>query len=305
MNLVTDRYGRLHGQPAVAALSPIDERDDPMTALTHALMHDYANAFCTYGALSNPVWFLGLEEGGGNDLASVGRKLSRWSEARLETAGTVGVIHSSGLTGPECEEGNRDDEFLRVGSGKRARLQPTWANQLRVLIGMRGDAPNNDTVRHLQTREHGRIGGATCLMELFPLPCRDDGTWIYGDVPYPSEREEANVFRSKRAYREHHLPERLTTIAALVEEYRPKALVFTSWEYGEYVLSMLDDVEVPELGIAGVRRKAEIGRLHDTVVAVCTHPTAPVAGPCNAFYHALGLAIARRIPPGDEWKRAA
>ena len=266
----------------------------PMTALTHELLRDYANAFHTYGDFDSPVWFLGLEEGGGRDLDEAGRKLTSWHGNGRRSNGS--------FTDPGLDADHAASRFLRT-EGKPAELQKTWANQLRVLLGMRGEPLDNDRVRHLQTREHGRIGGPTCLMELFPLPCRNAGAWIYGDVPHDPAANEPNVFATKKAYRDHYLPKRLAMIAALVEEHRPAALICTVWTHRGPFLELLDGAS--EFEMAGAQRRAVVGRLHDTVVAVCSHPADQVRGPCNAFYHALGRAVAERLPPHADQKMAA
>lgn len=265
-----------------------------MTVLDHALLRAYADSFFTYGRFENPVWFLGLEEGGCRDLEEASRRLIAWHES--------GRPLSVDLTDPD--EDKSSDEFLRT-YGVPARLQTTWANQLRVLQGMAGELPDDERIRHLQTSAHGRLDGPTCLMELFPLPCSDAGAWIYKDLAPGPAANEPDVFASKDAYRRHYLPKRLETITALVKEHAPAALIFTSWSYQREFLSLLSDVEPFESGLEGVQRKAVIGRLHDTVVAVCTHPAHRVSGPRNAFYHGLGRAIAERMPPSVDLKLVA
>ena len=267
-----------------------------MTALTHALLRDYADAFHTYGELSNPVWFLGLEEGGGETLDEARRRILRWDASGRENTWS--------LTSPDLAEAHRDSPFLRR-TGKPAKLQTTWSNQLRVLLGMGREPSSNDRVRYLQTSAHGQLRGPTCLMELFPLPCPNAGAWVYGDVPHDPATDGPNVFATKRAYREHYLSRRLDAIAALVEKHRPAALVCTSWTHRGPILALLDDEEVPDLGLPDARREARIGRLHDTVVAVCSHPADRVPGPRNAFYHALGGAIERRMRAGVDLGLAA
>lgn len=267
-----------------------------METLTHALLRDYADAFRTYGPLSNPVWFLGTEEGGGADLAAAARKILAWDRA--------GRPLVAELDDPAPDSVHLESPFLRDGGGPAA-LQTVRSNQVRVLLGLRGEPLDNARVRRLQGREHGRRGGQTCLMELFPLPSSDSDAWIYDRVAHDPATDGPNPFASRREYREHYLPRRLDTIVSLAAEHRPDALVCTSWTHRGQIRERLDEVEVPELGLEGARRRALIGRLGDTVVAVCTHPARQAAGPKNAFYHRLGEALAERMPPGAELARAA
>ena len=270
-----------------------------MTALTHALLRDYADTFRTYGSLEGrKVWFLGLEEGGGANLEEAGRKLSQWHEHGRES--------SIGLTAPELDEAHRDSRFLSSAHGP-VKLQTTWANQLRVWLGMRGEPLDNEVIRRLQASEHGQMDGPTCLMELFPLPCRKDGAWIYAQVPDNPSATGPNVFASKKGYREHYLPRRLAKLAELVREHRPLALVCTGLTYGERVLESLGvkDCETPDLGLPETERRAKIGYVGDTVVAVCSHPAQRAKGPTNEFYHRLGRAIADRAVHDEVPAKAA
>ena len=260
-----------------------------MASPTHEMLRDYADAFRVHGALSNPVWFLGPGEVGGADLDEVDRQVAAWDRAGRPRATDLDASDESPFG---------DDE------GAPPTLQTTRANQLRVLLGMRGEPMDNRAIRRLQALEHGRAGGPTCLMELFPLPCRDDA-WIYDRVPHDPERDGPNVFASRSECREHYLPRRLETLAALVHEHRPTALVCMCWTYRGQIVSMLEDAEIPDLGLESARRRAVTGMLGDTVVAVCSHPSKRIAGPKNEFYHRLGRAIAERMGPEAELPLAA
>ena len=255
--------------------------------LTHALLRDYADAFLVRGAPSNPVWFLEPEPRGGATLDEAAREIEAWDRAGRPVAADPVV--------PTLDDASARSPFERV-DGEPASPRTTWSNQLRVLAGLRGEPQDAATVRRLQAREReGR--GSVCRMDLFALPCRDADAWVYDRVPHDPDADGPNPFASKREYREHYLPRRLGALAALVREHRPTALVCMGWTHRGQIVSLLEGGEVPELGLEGAKRRAVIGRLGDTVVAVCSHPAKRIGGPRNEFYHRLGVAIAERMAP--------
>jgi len=88
----------------------------------------------------------------------------------------------------------------------RPALQPTWSKLVHLLLGMNEETATDERVRALQSKEFGRRGGSTALVELLPLPAPGIGHWIYGDattIPYLSSRER---------YRSHVVRHRIAAI---------------------------------------------------------------------------------------------
>ena len=255
-----------------------------MTELDHSILREYANTFRTYGDLSNKVWFMGLEEGGGGSLKQAATKLCAWKDN--------GSKSEEYLSGPGAEPGVVNKFF--PAAGKQAQLQKTWSNQLRVLLGIQGEELSNDSVRQLQTTAHGTAGGPTCLMELFPLPCKDAGSWVYNKVPF-DEKVDVNDFVSKKSYYSAYLPRRLDKIKSILSEHKPQALVCMTWTYRDSLLTLLDSYETLDLNLPSCNAKAIIGKCGPTVVVICTHPSERSKGPRNQFYFEVGNAIRARM----------
>lgn len=251
-----------------------------MPQLDHALLRDYADTFRTYGDLENDVWFLGLEEGGGRSLEQAAKKICSWDDN-----GRQNVSYLSG-PGAELDPAN---PFL-VAEGNKVKLQKTWSNQLRVLLGIQGEPLSNEAVRNLQATGHGTAGGATCLLELFPLPCKDAGSWIYGNVPF-DQQLQANDFVNKKSYYQTYLPRRIEKLKSLLLDYSPDALVCMTWMHRNSLIAMLDSHETLSLDLPKCNGNAIIGMKGNTVVVICSHPAMRFRGPRNRFYHEVGQAI--------------
>ena len=262
-----------------------------MATLDQALLADYADAFRTRGPLSNPVWFLVPEEDAAVDLDAASRRILAWDRAGRPTGAAVGAA-ARAAAGAGADRAAPGDPLPRIDG--RATASTTRSNLARVLLGLCGEPLDAEAGRRAEAL--GRDGQA-CLMTLFPLPAPEAGAWFYGRVPHDPAADGPDRFASRRAYREHYLPRRLDAIVSLVGRHRPEALVCTSWTHRGQLRERLEDVELPDLGLEGTGRRALIGRLGDTVVAVCTDPARRAAGPRNAFYHRLGRAVAERVPP--------
>ncbi len=255
-----------------------------MTELDHSILREYADSFRTYGDLTNKVWFMGLEEGGGGSLAQAAAKLCSWKDSGSKTV--------EYLSGPGADAGVVNKYF--PPAGKQAQLQKTWSNQLRVLLGIQAKELSNESVRLLQTTAHGTAGGPTCLMELFPLPCKDAGSWVYDKVPF-DEKVDVNDFASKKSYYEAYLPKRLEIIKSILSEHKPQALVCMTWTHRNVLLPLLDSHESLDLDLPNCNAEAIIGMFGSTVVVICTHPAARIRGSRDQFYFAIGNAIRARV----------
>ena len=261
-----------------------------MSALTHALLRDYSDSFRCFGDLDNKIWFLDLEEGGGRSLEKAASKIVSWHEA--------GRTDVSYLSGPGADTQSGSDYLPKPSAqakpGVQAKLHKTWSNQLRVLLGIQGAPLSNDAVRELQVAQHGTAGGPTCLLELFPLPCKNAGSWVYDQVPF-DDAVANNDFASRQGYYTAYLPRRIEKLKALIDTHKPEALVCMTWADRDALIPLLDSVEEIDLGMPKCTGNAIIGKRGSTVVVICTHPATRFRGSNNHFYHEIGNAIRRQM----------
>lgn len=251
-----------------------------MSELTHALLRDYSDTFRSIGDLDNKVWFLGLEEGGGRSLNKAASKITSWEES--------GRPQVSYLSGPGAQN-EANNEYLPK-TGDQAKLHKIWSNQLRLLLGIQGAPLSNDAVRNLQVGQHGTAGGPTCLLDLYPLPCKNAGSWVYDQVAF-DDAVAANDFATRQSYYSTYLPRRIEKLTSLIDTHKPDALVCMTWAERESLIPMLDSHEVLDLALPKCTGNAIIGTRGSTVVVICTDPATRFRGSISHFYYEIGNAI--------------
>jgi hypothetical protein len=220
--------------------------------------------FVGFGALEADLWFVGMEQGGGQDLHELARRLEAW-----QSLGSSEVADLRAY----CE---LLDE--RRWHGAQAKIQPTLGKMARVVLAARGENPSPAAVRDYQSQHLGRAGGETLVAELFPLPSQTLGHWIYGEcsaLPY---------LRTRQAYLTEVGPKREALLRECIDLYAPRAVVFLGWSYMADWQRLL---EVPLELREGPR--AAIGRRGKTVCIVSLHPTS--YGVTNEYFAQVGKIL--------------
>jgi hypothetical protein len=243
----------------------------------------YVNTLLRIGRADAPYWFVGLEEGGGSCENEIADRLDRWAKRGFPD---IEFLSEGGVPNP-----NHTSKYLpklkhkhKEGKRVRARLQRTWSNQLRIVLGIEGRSLNNEVIRKMQVSEHGTIDGSTSLLELYPLPCPNARKWIYGECGLGEE------YSSKSVYRARLLLPRLELILADAAKYKPTAMVFTTWQQRHAIRKHVSGLNEIDIGIGKKPGKAMIGVRDGIVIVVCSHP-ADYFSNKNDFYWNLGRKI--------------
>lgn len=149
--------------------------------LDDSLLSAFADGFYGYGNLEADYWFIGMEEGGGDSLADIERRLTAWDRRGRHQLEDLREFHLEiGVTGYFME---------------RPALQTTWSKMIRIVLSAEGRHPTTDELRVYQRDKLGRHGGSTALVELLPLPSPSTGHWLYSDI------SRLPPLRSRDAYR--------------------------------------------------------------------------------------------------------
>lgn len=235
-----------------------------METLNDSAVEAFIDGFFGYGNWAAPIWFIGMEEGGGGTIAEAGRRIETWRvRGRLDLEDLVEYHYAIGIT-----------RHL----GNRPALQPTWSKLVHLLLGMNGDEATDEHVRRFQATKLGRRGGSSALVELLPLPSPDIDHWIYGDattIPYLSSRER---------YRVHVVRHRIAAIRERISTYLPRAVVFLGLSYAHYW------TQVAGVTLSPVRGDEFISAtLAKTTFVVVKHPAA--RGVKNALFRAIGETL--------------
>jgi hypothetical protein len=174
--------------------------------MNDATLTDYCNTFLGFGGWKTPIWFIGIEEAGGKNLADVENRLRAWGEhGRKSLEDAPRFYPASGNT---------------IWHGANAKIQRTWRQLIRILLLAQGKADTESTILDYQRNQLGRRNGDTCLMELFPLPSPNIGIWNYNQWSTLAWLQSRNSYINEiRARRENELRRQ-------INRHNPKAVIF-------------------------------------------------------------------------------
>lgn len=228
------------------------------------VLTDYMSRFVGFGDPSAPLWFIGLEQGGGESIGELERRVEAWRE--------LGAASFANLR-DYCE---------RIGErrwhGRSARIQPTLGKLVRVVLASQGQVADRASVRRHQAETFGCTPGGSVIAELMPLPSRTISEWIYSSL------ESVPGLESREAYLRRYRPLRLALLQQIIRDAAPKAVVFigtSEWDTWSEVAGQRF-----VLGPGGASW-CEAGRTRFVVLA---HPTA--YGANNAYFEEVGRALA-------------
>jgi hypothetical protein len=163
----------------------------------------FMQGFYGYGTYSAPLWFIGIEEGGGNSCDEIERRIAAWD------------AHGR----PEVDDLVRFHEAAKVAIDT-ANPQSTWGPLIRLVLTAKNIPATPAAILEYQGKRLGRSGGETCLLELLPLPKRNAQDWRYDvwtDLP---------ELRNRAQYERSSIPHRSDSIIRMLNDNRPRVAVF-------------------------------------------------------------------------------
>lgn len=185
--------------------------------INDALIEPYCSRFFGYGDLRSKLWFIGMEEGGGRDLALIGKRLEIWQAAGRPRSMDAAAFHR------ELGDGA---EFFR---DQGAPIQPTWNKLIEAALVASGqDSTCREARREFQARHLGRCRAEHALLELLPLPApgHKREQWIYGEIcgrtPWLADRP---------SYTRRWLMKRECALSTLIAKQRPRVVVMYGKKY--------------------------------------------------------------------------
>nr|WP_314899159.1 hypothetical protein [uncultured Deefgea sp.] len=182
----------------------------------HELIDRFLHNFFGYGNLKAPIWFIGMEEGGGKDLAEAQARIEAWQ--RLGAGDVIDLVTYHRVI-------DKSKYFDRA----RPPTQPTWRGLIRILLGyQRYKRADIEAIRDFQANMFGTPNSNHCLLELMPLASRRITSWIY--TPW-AEEHQYTMLQNRRAYRNQLEPQRINTLATKIRNYRPRNVVFYGRTY--------------------------------------------------------------------------
>lgn len=241
---------------------------DEQSGLNEPLLAEFISTFYGYGNYQGKYWFIGMEEGGGNTLADIQRRLAVWEQRGRHELEDVAEYHLAlGL----------DKYFTRP-----TIAQPTWNKLIRMVLSIKLADVSLGQVKKYQREALGRWQNETCLLELLPLPSPSTGKWLY------SASTSVPGLQSRDAYRNYYARRRAEHLRQRISEHQPSSVVFYSGDsrYLQWWRAIAEvDFEVRE--IEGT--PFHLGVNSHTRYLIVHHPTS--YGITNHYFHRLGRLL--------------
>jgi len=244
------------------------------TRLDDALLAEYAERRFGYGSYDAPVWFVGMEEGGGGSLNEVRLRLETWAKLVSQPLDDLRDYHLA-------------LEFPKVicHFTEPISLQRTWAGLMRVLAGLRHETPTNGHLRQYQADQLGRHGAETCLLELLPLPSPGATVWHYDTWSGLPQLE------SRRAYEAYYAPRRVGALRQLIALHRPALVCFYGLTHATW-WRQIAGVELREVALPP-NKGGFVGQDGDIVYLLLQHPVA--FGVTNSYFSSAGAHVSELV----------
>lgn len=152
--------------------------------------------FIGYGSISAPVWFLGMEEGGGGEENLRKRLTFEAIEDCKQAHAKLGITHFH---------------------GDHPRIQRTWRSMCYIMLSLSNQAPTKSAIREYQSAKLGRANGDTLLIELMPIPKPRVSNWEYEKLlPQYASRDD---------YYQSVLPQRTRLLKKLITNHHPQTVI--------------------------------------------------------------------------------
>lgn len=222
-------------------------------ATTAGLLQDYIHGFFGYGSLSAPLWFIGMEEGTGQE--TLDERLQAWQDLGRTATLDIRLFH---------ERIHETRWFSRFPT-----IQRTWRRLIIVALRYLDKPVDKESIRHYQASQLARETEA--LLELMPLPHKGLGEW-----------DHQGLFASRDGYLSAVAPRRLTELQKAIATHGPKAVVMygTTPPYPEYWRTLAGGP------LTGTEQGWSYRLSGQTLYVVCQHPVAH--GATDDSYASIG-----------------
>lgn len=229
----------------------------PSKIFDDAALEEYATNFLGYGRPDAPVWFVGMEQGGGNSFEEVQKRISVWAALGKNSLEDILRYHLAiGI-----------DEWF---AGPRPKLQSTWSGIVRLQLGLKGKdravlspEAQRELTRDYQQNRLGRSDGNERLMELLPLPSPSTQHWLY------ARHSKIHWLTDRETYTQFQIPRRALRIQEEIDRYKPKFVIFYGLAFEDH-WTRIARTQFVRTAI----EKTSIGNRGSTLFAIVPHPVA-------------------------------
>ena len=210
------------------------------------LIQERIKNFWGYGNLNSDIWFVGMEEGYNENNEVL------FERFKATAHGEVFDVY----------------EDLKVDPGhvfwfkEGAPTQPTYRPLIFILLFLKTNKiPTLEEIRQFQIHNFGRKNSNHAILELMPLPSKStrQQDWHYGNLGILE-------LSSRRKYLEIYKEKRCLKLKELIDQYKPKIVIFYSLGY------IQDWQRVTGLNFVEISKKIFITKNHNTLYVAVFHP---------------------------------
>ena len=180
----------------------------------------YMNSYYGFGNWNSNIWFVGMEEGGGQDEDEVNKRIESWSTTKKDLIDNKAHHERIGIT-----------QFF-----DRGVLQKTWMRLIRLKLSIEGklsgiSSEDTEMIREIQKNSWGRLDSDNALLDLFPLPSPNAKDWFYNEKFNWTEIE---YLKNRETYRNELETPRINYLYKKLTKHAPRLVIFYSKEYTSY-----------------------------------------------------------------------
>lgn len=248
--------------------------------LNREKLETYIHNFYGYGNWNSDFWFIGMEEGGGDEFEEVKKRLDSWHNSLTDLIDNRVHHQRIGIT-----------KFFDKGT-----LQSTWAKLIRLKLSMQGELSGNanddrNKIRGIQKNSWGQPKSDNALLDLFPLPSPGIKPWKYGE----EEWTDIDYLQNRETYRKKLTEIRTRYIRDKINTHQPKVVVFYSTSYMNYWNEIIQgDFTDEKQANTFTQNKNKMRWLIKNGTCFVQVPQ-PSAARANSFWNDAGHEIGKRI----------
>lgn len=233
--------------------------------LNGTVLKDFMHNFYGYGNYDSDLWFIGIEEGGGNDIGEVEKRLNVWKDRGSKELEDLFEYHMEiGI-----------DKYFKKGPVK----QKTWSKLIHLILSYHNRESGDNHIRGYQKDRLGRADGESCLMELLPLPSPGNNSWNYDTF------SNMEMLKTHEIYRDAIANHRVRNIRKKINEHRPRNVIFYAKDK-KYINHWLDIIDLKGVPIEHAKESFIFIKENNTNYIITKHPTA--YGVSNEHYAEIG-----------------
>ena len=182
----------------------------------------YCKEFYGYGNWESDIWFIGIEESGGESEDDVNKRIDSWLRFKTPL-----------IDNKEHHLSTNPKEAIKLFT--KGNCQRTWWKLIRLKLNYDGDTTSIDRFRDIQKNEWGQRKSKSLLIEMFPLPSPSINDWKY------KEWSQLNFLNSREEYFEFIAEKRVEFIKCKIKKFKPKAVIFYANHLMKYWNLIIED----------------------------------------------------------------